>query len=216
MRRGNYSGTIFSIDVDNKQYIISAHHLFNNVIDNAKVQIFHNSKWKDLNLRLVNHCPDPIDISVLAADIQLTSSEFICEPTSGGAILGQDLFFLGFPFGEYGDGGKFNRDFPLPFVKKATLSCIQFEKNIEILFLDGFNNPGFSGGPVVFTHPNKIEYKVCSVISSYRVSKVPIYQGSIELPIYHRENSGIIISYGIKHAVDVIKANPIGFQLSNG
>ncbi len=215
IKRGDKSATAFTIDIDQKQYFISSHHMFSDVSDSVGIQIFHQSRWKNLNLTLIGHCQGEIDISVFTANIQLTPI-FPCEPTSAGLMLGQDVFFLGFPFGEYGDAGTINRDFPLPFVKKATLSCIQFKDNKQILFLDGFNNPGFSGGPVVFSAPNKFEYKLCGVISGYRSSAQPVYQGNVQLPIYYWENSGIVISYGIMHAIDVIKANPIGFTLSGG
>ena len=32
-------------------------------------------------------------------------------------------------------------------------------------------------------------------------------------PLAYRANTGIIIAYDIKHAVDLIEQNPIGFQL---
>jgi hypothetical protein len=131
----------------------------------------------------------------------------------GGLIWGQDVFFLGFPYGWSSDIGTINRNFPMPFVKKAILSCMQ-TNNIHCLFLDGHNNPGFSGGPVVFKEPNKQDYKVAAIISGYRYTKEPIFSGEDQLPLEYRYNTGIIVSYGIKHAVDLINSNPIGSEIT--
>ncbi len=107
-----------------------------------------------------------------------------------------------------------NRDFPIPFVKKAIVSCMMFENDMQIFFLDGHNNPGFSGGPVIFKEPNSNGFKVASVISGYRYAKEPIYQNGAAVPLELRANTGIVISYGIKHAIDLIESNPVGFQIS--
>ena len=80
-------------------------------------------------------------------------------------------------------------------------------------FLDGHNNPGFSGGPVVFKEPNKNEFKVALVISGYRYTHEPIFIGDQQVPLAYHYNTGIIVSYGVKHAVDVINENPIGLPI---
>ena len=88
-------------------------------------------------------------------------------------IYGQDAYFLGFPYGLKSEYEDFNNNFPVPFVKKAIVSSLDTDKdcNRQIIFLDGHNNPGFSGGPVVFTELRKNVYKVVSVISG-----VPLQQ----------------------------------------
>ena len=79
-----------------------------------------------------------------------------------------------------------------------------------VIFLDGHNNKGFSGGPVLFKEQEHGELKVAAVVSGYRFSNEPVYQGDQELPVTYRYKTGIIISYGIKHAVALATANPIG------
>jgi hypothetical protein len=134
--------------------------------------------------------------------------------TAGGIVWGQDVYLLGFPYGWYGDLGEMNRNFPLPFVKKAILSCTYMKDDgVQHFFLDGHNNPGFSGGPVVFKEPHRSEFKVASVISGYRYTHEPVFAGKEELALAYRYNTGIIISYGIKHAVDMISANPSGLPI---
>lgn len=59
----------------------------------------------------------------------------------------------------------------------------------------------------------KFEYKIASVISGYKFSPEPIYSKNKKEVYFYKYNTGIIISYDIKHAVDLIKSNPIGYQI---
>ena len=66
-------------------------------------------------------------------------------------IYGQEVFFAGFPFGENlftTSTQTVNGLFPMPFVKKGIISAEATENGATILYLDGHNNPGFSGGPI--------------------------------------------------------------------
>src|SRR5690606_36920648 len=90
-----------------------------------------------------------------------------------------------------------------------------FVFNNEILntiLLDGHNNPGFSGGPVVSKIPNtNNEFNVVSVISGFRADQQHALINNQPTAITFRSNTGIIISYPISLAIDLIAANPIGF-----
>jgi hypothetical protein len=55
---------------------------------------------------------------------------------------------------------------------------------------------------------------VASVVSGYRYENEPIYAGNTPTLLAYRYNTGIIISYSIRYAVEMAQANPIGFQLS--
>ena len=128
------------------------------------------------------------------------------EASTGGLIYGQDVYFLGFPYGYTGsfvftDGG-----YPLPFVKKATVSLLER----KTMILDGHNNPGFSGGPVVYTEPNKNDFKVAGVITAYRFVEEPVFHDGQETDFIYKYNTGIIEADGIIWAKDLIQANPIG------
>jgi len=97
--------------------------------------------------------------------------------------------------------------------KHIVLSFIQ-DNSGQHFFLDGHNNPGFSGGPIVFKEPNKNDFKAASVISGYRYTNELIFAGEIQVPFAYRYNTGIIISCGIKHAVDLIEGNPKGLPIN--
>jgi S1-C subfamily serine protease len=207
-------GTCFTIDVDEKQYLVTAKHVVAAITGSQQISIFHDNRWKNIDVTLIGHGEGEVDISVLTTNIRL-SPEVPLPPSLAGIIYGQDVYFLGFPYGMTGEIGQKNRDFPLPFVKKAIVSCLYTTPNqARLLFLDGHNNPGFSGGPVIFKEPNSNQFKVAGVISGYRYNVEPIYQGTQQLPLAYRYNTGIIISYGINHAVDLIKSNPRGLELN--
>ena len=210
---GDSIGTCFTIDVNSNQYLVTAKHIVKDLNGTCIIKVFHENQWKDIQVTVVGHCDGDIDISVLTAQQQL-SPTLPLEPTSDGMVYGQDVYFLGFPYGMTGEVGALNREFPLPFVKKAIISCLHTTGDgVQIIFLDGYNNPGFSGGPVVFKKPNQNDFKIASVISGFRYTEEPIYQGGNEVPLAYKYNTGIIISYGIKHAIDVIEGNPIGYEL---
>ncbi len=205
--------TCFTIDVDNKQYIVTAKHVIEGFPDFGVIELFKDSVWIELPAKLVGHCSGSIDISVLALDRQISPS-FPLEPTSSGLAYGQDVYFLGFPHMMRGEAYADNNGFPFPFVKKAIVSWIAYENGIQTCYLDGHNNPGFSGGPVVFERYGEEGLKVCAVISAYRYSRDPVYQGENAIPYEVRSNTGIIISYGIQHAVALIRENPIGAEVN--
>jgi hypothetical protein len=111
-------------------------------------------------------------------------------------------------------GPDLNASFPIPLVKKGIVSSfITGNQRLDYLLLDGHNNPGFSGGPVFYSVLGQHDFRVAGVISGYRYEWHPVFSGGQETPLTYQYNTGIIISVGIQVAVDLIKANPIGFLL---
>ena len=205
-------GTCFTIDLENRQYIVTAKHLVESITDYASLDIKYEETWKKLEVNLVEHCTGDVDISVLHAEMQL-SPTLPLPASCDGLTLGQDLYFLGFPYGMASEVGEINRNFPLPLVKKATLSALQSES--QPFLLDGHNNPGFSGGPVVFSHTENKSggFSVAAVISGYQWEVTPVYMRDEKTPLEYKSNTGIIIAYPVEHAVDLIGQNPIGFKI---
>ena len=209
-------GTCFTIDVDNRQYIVTAQHIVKNITHQDTVKIMQEEKWKNLQVKLVGHGKGDVDISVLAANLQISPTHPL-PATSDGIILGQDAYFLGFPYGLMSNIEAVNRNFPLPLVKKATVSMVA-ERGNHIL-LDGHNNPGFSGGPVIFKKNNHGKnFIVAGVVCGYQFAREPVYeneeQEQKESPMgYYKSNTGIIIAYNIEHALSLIRKNPIGVKL---
>jgi len=214
--QGDSCGTCFTIDVDGKQYVVTAKHvLIEDNTDLAKpIRIAHQGLWKDAGLRIVGVADGEADVAVLAPANQMSPS-FMLTPSHADMLLGQDAYFLGFPFNMQMDGGELNRDFPLPLVKRACVSAMHLRgPGPRLILLDGHNNPGFSGGPVVFARDGKDQYatSVAGVVSGYKSYFSPVYErdGKTETDKRVEDNSGILEACSIDYALDLIRENPIG------
>ena len=215
LRIGEATGTVFALDHGGRQYLVTASHLLQGMKTLDDVRIFHDGQWKGLPCQMVGIAPDA-DTAVLAPGLQLAPS-FPLEPTMADLAFGQQVFFLGFPLGMMWGGGEMNRDFPFPLVKSGVLSAIEVGTPPRI-WVDGHNNPGFSGGPLIFIPPQEQfargrAYRVAGIITGYRLSALPVYNQQGRQIGMLPENSGIVLAYGIQRALDLIEANPIGHQL---
>lgn len=211
----NSSATAFTVDIDNKQYFVTAKHVLINLKTIDVIEIFHEGVWKKLNVVLIGH-HNKADVTVFAIDSYIAGHSMLA--TTDGIVLSQEVFFLGFPLGLMSDAGEINRNFPLPLVKKGCLSAMFFKKEDSegaYMFIDGHNNRGFSGGPVVFQKSPGQEFSVCGVIHGYMNDIGDV----ISLPTENKEklvslqNSGIMKAYSIKNALDLIENNPDGFPI---
>jgi len=111
-------GIGFSIDVKGKQYLVTASHVVGALSGTTEIELFHDGQWKSLGVTVIGrYNPDEIDVAVLGPHKPLTHPKFAMEPSCGVAY-GQDVYFLGFPYGLAGSLGELNRNFPAPFVKK--------------------------------------------------------------------------------------------------
>jgi S1-C subfamily serine protease len=121
-------GTCFTLDVEGKQYIVTARHVLPNAAHQATVQIQHESKWADLPCVVVGVGEGEVDIAVLAPP-HVISPSLPLEPTTKAMFLSQDAYFLGFPYGLHAEVGALNANFPLPLVKKACVSLFALSGN---------------------------------------------------------------------------------------
>lgn len=239
----NSFGTSFTIDVDGRQYLITAKHVVAKVPDDGAIRIYRDDKWVSTHVKILR-AQDPIDIAVLIPPEQITVS-FPLEPTLDGMRYGQDVFFAGFPYGEnLFSSARMGDLYPIPFVKKGIISAEGNEKGARVLYVDGHNNQGFSGGPIVFRDlgQQRFVYKVAGVISGFRPDFGDVFvpekiarkdikpedhsRGRIietkDGDIYRlretgnlvQTNSGIVIGYSIVHALELIKKNPAGPKVS--
>jgi S1-C subfamily serine protease len=211
IRYGESSGTCFTVDVDARQYIVTARHVVTGIAGNAQVRLWHDASWKALPCEVVGVGSGNVDIAVLAPSRAISPSLSL-PATTDGMFLSQDAFFLGFPFGLHAEVGELNANFPIPLVKKACVSMMSLHRDGEkFMLLDGHNNPGFSGGPVIYAiHGDPRNVRVAGVVSGYRFEWDKVYVGENETDFSFKYNTGIVIAYSILHAVDLIHANPIG------
>ena len=215
-------GTCFTLDHQGRQYLVTAAHVIKGINKNDSIEILHMGKWCNINVTIVGIGEEEIDIAVLSHSTQLSPTYEL--KTAPVVLLGQDVFFLGYPYGLSMSSNSLNRGFEFPLVKKACVSSLNGKPGEALsMYLDGINNPGFSGGPVVCPPGGLIEpglskgsmdFWLVGVISGYRFEWMPTYQRNKQTDIEVKTNTGIIIAYDIKHAIEMIEKNPIGFSLN--
>ena len=214
------TGTAFTLDIECRQYIITAKHLVQQSF--SPLHILRGKEWQPLPAGLVGHCEGETDISVLFTNQNLPK---MAHPdgrnldTETDLRLAEEVFFYGFPYGWHTSAG--DGRIPVALVKRGIVSGFfgaplgSFQ---ESFLIDGHNNPGFSGGPVVTIRNGKD--KVAGVIAGYRSSYEEVYgidqSGGIDeskVVGSLAANTGILVAYNIKPALDIIAKNPIGLLL---
>lgn len=207
----NY-GTAFTIDFDSKQYLVTARHVIGE--NDTTLKLFHDEKWKDLRVTFVGAAKGEIDISVFAPCVRLSPSHSL-DPTFAGLILGQDVYFAGYPYKMWSHGGDIMHGRPLPFLKKGTFSAgLQPNSDVKTLYVDAINNEGFSGAPVVFASHEGNDFKVVGVVSKFKTDYEPVIDNEDkETGLRVAYNTGFMVAYGINHALDLIRTNPVGLSV---
>jgi hypothetical protein len=146
------------------------------------------------------------DIAVFDIDKEL-APDLTLHLTNQGLVLSQDVYFLGYPYGLETRAGPIS----LPFVKKAIASASTKDtEGLPMWYLDGFNNGGFSGGPVVFNRPGTADWHVFAVVRGYpsELLEVKVNPNDDDEPAmgYVKANTGIILAYDIDNAIRDIDA----------
>lgn len=214
LRNAGSTGSAFTIEVDGKQYLITARHLLQGFGSEGEIELWIEGRWSKMRARAFYPSKGTVDIAALDLGRPVTVT-FPLEPSSGGLALGQQVYFLGYPFGLSGTGPVPPGFGEIPFVKSGIVSAVDDrDPQASILYLDGQNNPGFSGGPIVFWHSASGGFRVAGVVRGYRNEALPVLkkrdlddpEAKAHNDLYTRANSGIVIGYDIRHAIDAIRA----------
>jgi hypothetical protein len=220
IRFGERFGSSFTLDVQNRQYLITSRHLVEGIKDGDAVAIFHENEWKSIKVKPLYIEPKEIDMIVLVLPNQISPSHSL-GASFDQIILAQPVYFLGFPYGLGMKDRSLNNGFPLPFVKRGTLSAFEAlpTKKSSIIFIDGLNNQGFSGGPIVYVNQDTKQLTVAGVVSGYRGQQDTVMRKgdkkkgekeTMETDMFVQSNSGLVVGYSIESALEVIAKNPIG------
>jgi hypothetical protein len=183
IQTSNGQGTGFTLDINGRQYLITAKHMVTGLQPEDTIQLrkydaSHQLKWVDFKMKIFK-CDDPVDIAVLVPREQLTAAAGPMDPILD-VMTGQDVFFVGFPKGmsnEFVDA-TFVFTSPFGYVKRAVVSGLKVTKigrklSVEY-FLDGLNIGGFSGSPMVYRPSGNGELQVLGVITSFTPDYGPV------------------------------------------
>jgi hypothetical protein len=195
------TATAYTVEKNDKQYLVSAAHNFDGVTILSTVDIYHDKKWKSLSVKVVFNSMDKGDTIVMELPFDL-SPRLQIEYGMGSVPLAAPIYFFGFPFGMMTESGDLNRNFPLPFVKGGLLSSMNYESGVNSIYIDGHNNKGFSGGPVVWVKPDS-SAKIIGTISGF-LTENPLASATMEEIEIYRANAGLIKAFWIKDLFDYI------------
>jgi trypsin-like peptidase len=210
------TGSAFTIEVEGRQYLITARHNLKGFGDEGEIDLWIEGRWSRVRARAIYPAKEIVDVAALDLGRPITIT-LPLEPTSGGLTLGQQVYFLGYPYGLSTAGfvpvpPGFGE---IPFLKSGIVSAIDSrDPEANVLYLDGQNNPGFSGGPIVFWHAESRRFRVAGVVRGYRNEALPVLKRkNLDDPaapayndLYTRANSGIVVGYDIRHIVAAIRA----------
>ncbi len=216
IRTPTATGSAFTIEVDGRQYLITARHLLAGFGSEGDIDLWIEGRWSRLRGRAIYPASGAVDAAALDLGRPVTVT-FPLEPSAGGLTLGQQVYFLGYPYG-LGTAGASAPIPPgfgeIPFLKSGIVSALDDrDPEANLLYLDGQNNPGFSGGPIVFWHAESRRFRVAGVVRGYRNEALPVLKRkNLDDPtapahndLYTRANSGIVIGSDIRHVVEAIR-----------
>lgn len=209
IQAGNEQGTAFKIDYKGKLYYVTAKHMVRDLpSEKPLIKFRQGSEWIDLHILKILYPPrGNADIAVLA------TGEAVARPfqmpvasPSDGVTFGQQVWFLGYPLID-AIHTKLANNYEAPFIKRGTVSAIDSsDPNSIVIYIDGFNNRGFSGGPIIFWGFSLHDYRILSVVSGYRNAQAEADVNGQRVDTNILVNSGILVSYSIDHAIQAIES----------
>jgi len=172
-------------------------------LEGGMIHVRQQQQWTDLKIvKKILPSSDQVDIAVLQTEEMVSKPYEITWSDKGSVTFGQQVWFLGYP---YGLGTQFSNA-EIPFIKRGTMSAIDASNHDAILFyIDGFNNPGFSGGPIIYWDFNEHVIKILGVVMGYQKESAKVMVNGIEHDTAIMVNSGILVGYSIKHVFDAIE-----------
>jgi S1-C subfamily serine protease len=200
-------GSAVVINVDGIEYLVTAKHLLP-LTTTTSIKIRSDETWVEYRTKEIGRAPSEIDIAVLQIDKQFGLDDLPAAADMGGLVLGQDVFFVGFPYKLEGPVGFVRDRRPLGYVKKGTVSALDSQEH-PALVIDAINNEGFSGGPVVFAEIGRAanELKIAAIVSKYRTEQESVIGADGKKTGQTIEyNTGFLYAYNIRYALDLIRA----------
>ena len=215
---GEQYGSAFALDHDKRQYLVTARHIVGTDMRRDSIEIYLEKSWKALRVKVVGIGKGDIDVAVFSP-AQRIAPNFPLEAAVGSFMLGQDMLIVGYPLEMSSDGGAVTSGRPVPFVRKGVLSAFDWDTDPKTLWIDAVNNEGFSGGPMLFQPIQSpllapAPYLIAGVVSKYKVVDEPVLDANLApTGMCVQIHAGFTMGCAIKHVLELIDSNPIGFPL---
>jgi len=200
--RNRQCGTAVIVEYKQRSYLITANHLITEPFNN-ELYLKNKEGWYIWHgLKLIAR-DEKLDVAVFDFPYLNNTEKNTFLLDDSGLHIGQHVHFLGFPLmmEEYIELEHLDQK-PMPFQRGAIVSMITSSK----LILDGINNVGFSGGPVVFYKNGK--HFLCGIISGYKeelkVVEMADEYFQNELDAIYKENTGITYACPANKIKDLI------------
>jgi S1-C subfamily serine protease len=214
---GKEAGSAFTLDYKGRIYLITARHVVEGVpATDAELEVRRSQAdaWTDYHtMRTLYPSSADVDIAVFETGETVPQPYTITpggrnDSDHDGMTFGQVVWFIGYPFGLSSltqPGGPIPIT-SLPFAKRGSISAVDASHPDAVIdYIDGFNNKGFSGGPVVYWAFGSRSYKILSVVKGYRNEAAEMNLNGQMVYTNIMVNSGILVSYSITHAIDAIE-----------
>jgi S1-C subfamily serine protease len=185
-------------------------HVAELAIESASLGLFFDGQWRDLAVSVVGF-NNQADVVVFAAQGILTAPGLPLRMRAGGPIVGQGVFFLGYPLGLHGHD--IEPGFPTPVVKRGIVSHIPPE--LGGFYIEASANPGFSGAPVLCPDPGAAG--AAAVVQAILIEELgyqtPVLNPDNQVVGHATTPSNLVKCVFIERGLELIRASPIGFPL---
>jgi hypothetical protein len=216
LRHGQSFGSGFVIDFDGRQYLITARHIVEDILADNRVSIHVRGEWYHAEVNWIE-IDSSVDAIVLVFSRLLTKgSQF--EP-GGSYAYGQDVYFLGFPFG-WNQYLMPDQLLPIPFAKKGIVAGWSGDEK-DVFYIDGQSNSGFSGGPVVTIDAETGKPCIIGLVHGSVMTVEPVSPATETDRVEQKgeehfvnSDAGIVKAFGLTRVLKAIKQNPVGCPIN--
>lgn len=206
-------GTAFGLSHEGENWLVTAKHNLKAAGIGNKVFLRRECGWEPFEIKEIRvHATQDVSAMKLAGLNFSPPAESPVGADNWDIEIGGQLKFLGFPHGLH---NTYNSPlgFNTPLVRTAHFSGVISSPTGNLLVLDGFNNPGYSGAPVWYAGRTKSQLHLLGVVSGYRVeerSKSNVFRDhgdgkeTPETGLFVKPNSGMIHAVPTADLISII------------
>lgn len=220
------AGTAFLVEFVDGTYLVSAAHLLEGSECGDKIYVSRNKKWQFTELGEIGFCTLGHDIA--AARVSIGGGGYPMERLRGGALVGMELCYLGFPLGfaQVGMPDDY-AGFAAPLLKAGVFSGLVQLSGLPVQLIASYGNVGFSGGPVIGYDPDlKPSHKTLRVFGfvsgGYEDAALPLKRrtGSrgekkVDDLMHVNPQSGFVRFVGVSRLKEIVSEIQLGTHTSS-